>query len=360
MARREFSVFSLSFLDVMACGLGATILFLMIISSQVRIRAEAANADLLATADRLRSQVAEAEAALERARARDRSPEAPVGEEIARLQKLLADFEARLLEREQTSLAKRESVEQLRADVQRLEEANARLTTSPREPAAGSRARAFTGQGNRQYLTGMKMGGKRVLVLVDASASMLGRSYTNVVRFRAMPDARKRTASKWRQVVDSADWLATRIDPNAQFQVYVFAEDVKSTVPGTEGTWLDADGGAGLDRAIAGLRKVTPGGGTSLIKAFRAARELTPVPDNIYLLTDGLPTQGESPPAEPEAVAPNKRLAFFDRAVRELPARAPVNVLLYPMDGDPDAAVQFWELALRTRGSLMTPSRDWP
>ena len=35
MARRSFNVFSLSFLDVMACGLGATILFLMIISAQV-------------------------------------------------------------------------------------------------------------------------------------------------------------------------------------------------------------------------------------------------------------------------------------------------------------------------------------
>ena len=46
MARRELNVFSLSFLDVMACGLGATILFLMIISAQVRIRSEAANAEL--------------------------------------------------------------------------------------------------------------------------------------------------------------------------------------------------------------------------------------------------------------------------------------------------------------------------
>lgn len=360
MARREFTIFSLSFLDVMACGLGAVILFLMIISAQVRIRAEAANDDLVAAAERLKGQVAEAEEALVRARARDRVPPVPVAEEIARLTQLIADFRARLLEQEKTSLAKRESVEDLRADLKRLEEANARLAVSAEAPATGARTRSFVGEGNRQYLTGMKMGGKRVLLLVDASNSMLGRSYANVVRFRAMPDARKRSSSKWRQVVASADWLATRVDPQAQFQLYVFGEDVKSAIPGTEGTWLDAGGANGLDRAIANLRKLTPAGGTSLIKAFRAARELKPVPDNIYLLTDGLPTQGDSAPAEPESVPPTKRLAFFDKAIRELPPRVPVNVLLYPMDGDPDAAVRFWDLAVRTRGSLMTPSRDWP
>jgi hypothetical protein len=360
VARREFTVFSLSFLDVMACGLGATILFLMIISAQVRIRAEAANADLVTTAERLRGQVEEAESALARAKARDRSPPVPVATEIERLKQLIADIESRVLKQDQTSLARRESVEELRADLKRLEEANARLAVSTEQPATGSRVRSFVGQGNRQYLTGMKMGGKRVLILVDSSSSMLGRSYANVVRFRAMPDARKRSSSKWRQVVASVDWLSTRVDPNAQFQLYLFNETVVSALPGTEGRWLEVGGADGLDRAVANVRKATPGGGTSLQKAFRAVAALKPAPDNVYLLTDGLPTQGDSAPGEPENVPPNKRLAFFDRAVRELPARVPVNVLLYPMDGDPDAAVRFWDLAVRSRGSLMTPSRDWP
>jgi hypothetical protein len=30
------------------------------------------------------------------------------------------------------------------------------------------------------------------------------------------------------------------------------------------------------------------------------------------------------------------------------------------MEGDPMAAPAFWKLALATRGSLITPSRDWP
>ncbi len=35
MARREVNVFNLSFLDVMSCGLGAVILFFMVINAQV-------------------------------------------------------------------------------------------------------------------------------------------------------------------------------------------------------------------------------------------------------------------------------------------------------------------------------------
>jgi hypothetical protein len=360
MARRTFNVFSLSFLDVMACGLGATVLFLMIISSQVHDRAEAANDELVALAATLEQQVAEATERLAAARRRSDAPAVPVASEIERLERLIAELQAKLLEQDQTSLAKRESVEQLRADIQRLQEANARLSPAEPQPASGARARAFTGRGNRQYLTGMRMGGRRVLVLVDASSSMLGRTYTDVVRFRAMPDARRRAAPKWQQAVATADWLATRINPGTQFQVYVFNESARSVVAGTDGEWLDVGDGAGLDRAMAELRKVVPQGGTSLARAFRAAREIKPAPDNIFLLTDGLPTQGDSAPDPPENVPPNKRLAFFERALRELPPRVPVNVILYPMDGDPDAAYAFWELARRTSGSMMTPSRDWP
>ncbi len=53
------------------------------------------------------------------------------------------------------------------------------------------------GEGDRQYLTELKMGGKHVLFLVDASASMLGRTYVNVIRYRNMEDSQKIKAPKW-------------------------------------------------------------------------------------------------------------------------------------------------------------------
>ncbi len=65
MARRSFNIFSLSFLDVMACGLGATILFLVIISAQVRLKADRASEELLGEAGSLEQQLKEARSNLE-------------------------------------------------------------------------------------------------------------------------------------------------------------------------------------------------------------------------------------------------------------------------------------------------------
>ncbi len=363
MARRTFNVFSLSFLDVMACGLGATILILMIISAQIRVKADLANDDLRAEASRIEEEVLDAQKNLLRLRdttsARDTRASSAAAE-IERLQKLIAEMRAEAEEQDNDSLAKKESVEQLRTDVERLKEGTRRLAEAQAQPGSGERVRSFVGPGNRQYLTGMRMGGQRVLILVDASASMLGRTYANVVRFRAMADERKVRAPKWRQTIATVDWLTTQLKPGARFQIYTFNEQAGSTVAGSDSTWLEVKDGGNIDTALAGLRKVVPGKGTSLIRAFQAARALTPVPDNIFLITDGLPTQGATAPAVAEPVRADKRANFLRQSLAELPGRVPVNVILLPMEGDPEAAYRFWELAVRTRGSFLAPSKDWP
>jgi hypothetical protein len=53
-------------------------------------------------------------------------------------------------------------------------------------------------------------------------------------------------------------------------------------------------------------------------------------------------------------------MGHFNRAVRDLPFNVPVNIILYAMEGDPQAAPAYWWLALRTGGSMMAPSEDWP
>jgi hypothetical protein len=37
-----------------------------------------------------------------------------------------------------------------------------------------------------------------------------------------------------------------------------------------------------------------------------------------------------------------------------------VNTILFPMEGDPEAAALYWQLALDTQGAFIAPSRDWP
>jgi hypothetical protein len=102
-----------------------------------------------------------------------------------------------------------------------------------------------------------------------------------------------------------------------------------------------------------------PGDGTSLYQALAVAGKLSPKPDNIILLTDGLPTQGRGKPRG-NTVSAKERLQHFQTAVNVLPSGIPVNTVLLPMEGDAYAAAAFWKLAQETRGSFLTPARDWP
>ena len=363
MARREVSIFNLSFLDVMSCGLGAIVLFFILINAQIGARIERANQSLLAETRQLENQVLDGRKGLVRIRnslqTRQREQVATEGE-ARRLQEMLKVLEQELAQLENQAAAS-DSVEKLQADVRRLQAARRRLAAQLEQaPASGQKVRSYIGDGNRQYLTGMKMGGKRVLILVDASASMLGRTIVNAIRFRHFSDAQKLRTPKWRQAVRTVDWLTTQIEPGTRFQIYTFNTQAGSVLQGTDGRWLEVTNGSELDRALAALQEVVPGDGTSLYRAFEAASRLQPAPDNIYLLTDGLPTQGKTPPGRAGKVKPSRRADYFSRAVKALPKRVPVNVLLFPMDGDPAAAGLFWQLAVSTRGSFLTPARDWP
>src|SRR3546814_17655232 len=77
------------------------------------------------------------------------------------------------------------------------------------------------------------------------------------------------------------------------------------------------------------------------------------------LLTDGLPTLGGGQ-EEGRLVSADERLSYFKDSLRHIPKGIPVNTLLFPMEGDPEAAGAFWELAVLTQGSFITPARDWP
>ena len=104
---------------------------------------------------------------------------------------------------------------------------------------------------------------------------------------------------------------------------------------------------------------IAPGGGTSLHRAFDVIGKMSPRPDSVILLTDGLPTQGRVV-AKDGLVSAQDRLDFFVQAVRRIPGGVPINTLLFPMEGDPLAAGAFWQLAVSTKGAFITPSRDWP
>jgi hypothetical protein len=356
-------VFSMSFLDCMSCGFGAVILFFMIINSQVIHESESPPEQLKGETVKLEYEILEHRKNLVLARnTMDEldDEKATAEDEIAQIIALIEKLKKELIKYDETTLAKIERVEELQSDIERLEEEKKRLIAQQREnEGEGNRVRTFTGDGDRQYLTGRKVGGDRILVLVDASASMLDRKIINILRRRNMPDATKLRSVKWRQAVASVDWLAAQFPPASKFQVYTFNTEPRAVLPGSEGVWLEVGDGAQLDEAIRILRRTVPQEGTNMKGAYEVITSLNPLPDNVIILVDGLPTMDSPEPAR-GMVTGQERLRYHYNAIDSIPSGVTVNILLYPMEGDYFAAIAYWLLAYQTGGAFMSISKDWP
>jgi cell division protein FtsB len=361
MKRRKVSPFSLSFLDIMFCGFGAVVLLVLILNADTVKARNETFADLSADVIQLEQEVLLGQDDLVIARN---------SVEVAEQERVIATGEAeritetiKVLERQIASMqnqtqASRENINQLSSDLKTLDSEQKRQGKNA-SAATGDKVRTFKGEGDRQYLTGLKVGGKRVLILVDISASMLDETVVNVVRRRNMDDSKKRKAPKWRRTLATADWLVSNLPSTARFQLYSFNTSARAALAGSDGKWLLASNRKDVDAAVHALHQQVPSKGTSLYQALAVAKKLSPKPDNILLVTDGLPTQGRGKPTG-TTVSAAERLKHFETAVRSLSSGIPVNTILLPMEGDAYAAAAFWKLAIDTRGSFMTPARDWP
>jgi len=115
----------------------------------------------------------------------------------------------------------------------------------------------------------------------------------NVIRLRNMPDSRKIVAEKWRRTVTIVDWLYRRSRSRASikwlpsYEGLAAGEGHRREVARHQGR---QDAQSGDDGAASGCA----GDGTSLENAFAVIQTLVPKPDNVILITDGLPTQARA------------------------------------------------------------------
>jgi hypothetical protein len=198
------------------------------------------------------------------------------------------------------------------------------------------------------------------MIMVDASASMLDETVVNVLRMRNMSETRKLLSDKWRRTQGTVDWLAAQMPVESEFQIYAFNTKAWPLVENSAGKWLKVNDPNALNDALSNLRKTIPKDGTSLENAFIAINALNPKPDNVILITDGLPTQALDPPLLKKTVDGDDRLKYFERAFAKYPRGVTLNVILMPMEGDPSAPSAFWLAARRSGGAFMMPSKDWP
>ncbi len=350
MARRRNIALSLSFLDIMACGFGAvTLLFLILRHNDVEIPVP--DPSLQSELELLKMDIYQAEE--EKTQLLNSLEELEL--QLVEAQGLSNTVITELSEQEQSIQSDSNDLDKLRAQVQQLEEKTAQME----EVEFGDKVREFLGDGNRQYLTGLKLGGERVLILVDGSASMLADTVVNVVRRRNMDNEQKKRSDKWQWTLRTLEWLLAQLPPSSRFQVYLFNTEGWAVIEGSDGEWLDAADSLALEDTVEAIQNYAPSAGTSLVNAFSRISDFELAPDNIFLLTDGLPTQGQSSPRK-YMISGEERRKYFSAAMKIYPNTTPLNTILFPMEGDPEAAALFWQSALDTKGAFIAPSRDWP
>ena len=361
-SRRRISSFNLSFLDIMFCGFGAVVLLVLIINTH--------------TLNRRSESVANIEAELHQAEMEQRLMNAHLGRQQAEirelehsnstLQRTRAAFleELEVVEQSTISPTQRRSSEArisaLREELKSLEKDLQSLAQQKSaQRSAGRQVRAFVGSGNRQYLTGLRLDGQRVLILVDSSASMLDSKIVDVVRRKVLDESYRRDSPKWQRAVATVEWLVANLPESSSIQIHHFNTSSVQLDTGDGAGWTPVTSFDEIDDLIGQLKMVAPLGGTNLETPFLKARSLTPQPDNIVLITDGLPTQGKRG-AKTATIDGAGRVKLFQRAVKNLPGEIPVNTILFPIEGDPLASSLFWKLAVESGGSFFTPTRDWP
>jgi hypothetical protein len=363
LRRRRTDTFGLSFLDCICCGFGAVILFYVMMSAQGGLRRLHRTDRLRSEVNRLADQVQVGTrnlARLENSLEAVQSEKASIDSSIEHLLAELAGERKQLSSYDAVSLARRQHIEQLKSDIEELQAGERRLEAGALEPGVPGQAIQASVPGTEpRYITGVSLRGKRILILLDRSASMLHEDVVTVIRMRNASDDVKRGAAKWRRAVRIVDWLGLQMPSGIEYQIYAFNTRAEPLVPGTAGSWLDSGDAAALVRNIGALRALVPQGGTSLVNALAAAKLLNPQPDQIILITDGLPTQGRT--AGPRKyIDAGAREQLFDQAITVLPKHVPVDTVLLPMLGDVEAAHRFWTLARLSGGTLLAPAKDWP
>ena len=358
-ARRREPGSLMAFLDVMACGLGAAILLFLIVKHHTEAAVEPDVGERGATAaETLEGLRQEARALAERiAQAQDES-------EARRAQEARTAASA-----ESAADAARARLAEIEREIELARARNAALRERVEsiEPLDAADVIEDVRGGEENYLLGLKVEGRRIAILLDRSASMTDERLIDIIARKVRADTDKRRGPKWRRTLRTARWLLHRLPAGSEVAVIAFNHEAKMLH--REG-WADGRDPATLQTLFDELDRLVPTGATNLEAGLSALGDLSPAATDIYVVTDGLPTQSLSSPGLLSGCSKNPsgkvsgecRKLLFAASLRNAapPAGRKVHVILLPLEGDPEAAPAFWNWTARAGGVLLTPARGWP
>jgi hypothetical protein len=352
--KRREEGFNLAFLDVMACGLGAVILILILVkfNANTDIPVEELNRlkqELAATSDRSRDL---AQSVSEKAQA--------VAAQIA----ILNDIQQRLssLEIEQNAVTRA-----LKDEIAVIADLETAIAAAG--PLIANDPIEIEGAGEETYLIGLKVQGQRIGILLDMSASMTADTLIEVIKNKVGSDAQRQAGQKWQRALRTLNWLLARLPQNAQVSVVAY-NDVSQILGKPINNQRSAQE---LNRVAQAAAAIVPTNGTNLQQALQTIATTMSNITDLYVITDGLPTyvnpnsgfnesrnckpiQGKQP-----TITGQCRVEAFAHTMQANPIPGVTsNIILLPLEGDPMAPALYWTWSDNTRGTFIAPAGTWP
>ncbi len=349
---RKLEGFNLAFLDIMSCGLGAIVLVFMLIKHNVS-RAPVETDLLTKDVQRLELRQSELQQSLQRLRNVSQAET----EKTAQLREKLARLEESLSQKQLSLAQKKEQLAALKKDI------------STRPPAHREDLVQDDRGGEENYLIGLKVEGARIALLIDSSASMTDEKLLDIIKRKNSSADNKQHGPKWLRTKKVVRWLLARVPRTSQVVVISYNASVRSL---GNPNWQKADNSATLRSFYNDLETIIPEGATNLQKGLQAAAKLGAT--DLYLITDGLPTVGESRYAslnpfadcssllgKSTTISGECRVKLFRQSVKDSNlGGVKINVILLPIEGDPDAVNEYWGWAAVSGGLLISPASNWP
>lgn len=349
---RESEGFNLAFLDIMSCGLGAVILVFMLVKHNVGSSTD--ETDLLAgDVQRLEVQRAELQQTLDRLVTISQAE----AERIAQLRARHILLEQSLSQKKISLAQKKDTLAALKDDIA------GRPVAQKEDLVEDDRG------GEENYLMGLKVEGRRIALLVDSSASMTDEKLIDIIKRKNGSAAGKKNGPKWLRTKKTVRWLLARVPKTSQLTVVSYNGTAKSL---GGANWLKVDKPATLQALYSEFDAIVPEGATNLQKGLQAVSGLGVT--DLYVLTDGLPTVGESRYAslnpfaacssllgKSSTISGECRVKLFRQSIKDSKlGDIKVNVILLPLEGDPDAANEYWGWAALSGGLMLSPAVTWP
>jgi len=338
----------------MSCGLGAIVLVFMLVKHNVGNTPAAI--DLL-TEDVQRLELQQEE--LQQTLAQLQNIARLEAEKIARQKAELTTLEQSLSQKDVRLVQKKEQLDALKKDI------STRPVARMEDPVQDDRG------GEETYLMGLKVAGRHIAVLVDSSGSMTDEKLLDIIKRKNDSTENKKRGPKWLRTKKIVRWLLARVPATSRLTLISYNGQVTS-LGNTAAKGGAADTPAARAALYRDLDTIVPEGATNLHKGLQAVAKSGAT--DLYLITDGLPTVGDSRYAglnpfaacssllgRSNIISGECRVKLFRQTLKDTSLRGvKVNVILLPIEGDPDAVNEYWAWAATTGGLLISPAGNWP